>query len=157
MARDIKALEVMYNQHADAVFYYLVAMTRNTEDAKDLLQEVFLKMSGVEMEKISNVKAYLITTARNMAINAMKRKKTAGLDETIILESTDESELSREDVRALEKAILGLPAEQKEVIIMKEYQGFTFKEIAEILETSINTVSGRYRYALNKLKEAFKE
>jgi RNA polymerase sigma-70 factor (ECF subfamily) len=53
---------------------------------------------------------------------------------------------------ALETALASLPVEQREVVVLKVYEGLSFKEIAELTDISINTIASRYRYAIEKLR-----
>lgn len=151
-------IEKLYRAYSDGLFGYAVCLLKDTEKAKDCLQSVFLKFAGVSNEaKILNMKAYLMAMVRNEAFKIMKKRKEESLEHTELLESVDQNKVSIEETMALEKALLSLPDEQREAVILKEYSGLTFDEISKMLKVSINTVSGRYRYALEKLKKALEE
>jgi RNA polymerase sigma-70 factor (ECF subfamily) len=95
--------------------------------------------------------------ARNEAFKAIKKRsgqKAApfeeGLLEAVAPEKRDEPALSPKEA---EQALAGLPVEQREVVVLKIYEGFTFAQIGELTEVSPNTAASRYRYALAKLEE----
>jgi len=69
--------------------------------------------------------------------------------------SADSEVLRNEGLVLLHKALLQLPNDQRVVVIMKEYEGLTFPEIAEILDEPINTVKSRMYYGLRALKKTF--
>jgi RNA polymerase sigma-70 factor (ECF subfamily) len=66
---------------------------------------------------------------------------------------TAEGHIDRPEERlALEEALRALPADQREVVHLKTFEGLTFQEIAELTDESINTIASRYRYAIEKLR-----
>ncbi|MCX5777081.1 MAG: sigma-70 family RNA polymerase sigma factor [Candidatus Firestonebacteria bacterium] len=151
-------IEKMYDLYAKPIFYYLLTILKKKEDAEDVLHNLFLKISRLyENIKMEDVKGYLFVSARNEAMSFIQKNKRDVEKEDIdlkMLESTNKELLPSDEVEELEKALLMLPLEQREVVFMKEYQGFTFKEIASILNISENTANSRYRYALVKLKKS---
>ena len=158
MSISMERIESIYKEHSQGLYGYAVCLLRDTEKAKDCLQSVFLDVAGLENEsKIENVKAYMMVMVRHEAYKMMKKRKEESLDGMVLLETADESKVSVEEAMMLEKALLALPEDQREAVMLKEYSGFTFDEIAKMLKVSINTVSGRYRYALAKLKKALEE
>jgi RNA polymerase sigma-70 factor (ECF subfamily) len=70
-----------------------------------------------------------------------------------LLEPADAEHADPQEHRAIEAALRALPAEQREVVHLKIYDGMTFQAIADRLEIPLNTAASRYRYAIDKLRE----
>jgi RNA polymerase sigma-70 factor (ECF subfamily) len=99
---------------------------------------------------------YCLRTFRNRALNyrrSLWRRLARELESSRWFERS-EGETRRE--RAAMRSLAKLPAEQREVIVLKIWHEFTFEEIGELLEISPNTVAGRYRYGLQKLRAFLK-
>jgi RNA polymerase sigma-70 factor, ECF subfamily len=154
-------IERLYDEHAQALFAYLLNFTRNESETRDLLQEIFVKIAKEPdlFRKVRNERAYLIRLARNLAVDFIRRRDSRErTKETIAVEQVSvfapahdlDEELFRNE---LSRALKELPEEQGTVAYLKLWEGLTFEEIAEILDISPNTVASRYRYALDKLRE----
>jgi RNA polymerase sigma-70 factor (ECF subfamily) len=153
-------LERLYDAHAQALFAFLLNWTRHEADTKDLLQEVFLKLSRrpALLEGLENPRSFLLRLAHNAAIDLRRRRATrehyqersAAESEAVFLTASapDESRFRR----ALGEALGELPADQRAVAHLRLWEGLTFEAIAELLDISINTAASRYRYALDKLR-----
>lgn len=152
-------IEQLYDVHAGALFAFLLNFTRAEADSRDLLQEIFIKLSrepdrlaGVEQER-----AFLMRLAHNAAVDLMRRR--AVRDRTragVAAEISPFAPASDPDEQLfrLELAVaLGeLPADQRAVVHLKLWEGLTFEAIAEILNVPPNTAASRYRYGLDKLR-----
>jgi len=106
-----------------------------------------------------SLKGYLATCVANNARNknkARQKRLSYGLIEADVVSSNsnnpDAAVIFGEELHQLSLAIAQLPYEQREVLIMYSYSGLKFRTIARSLGVSINTVQGRYRYALHKLR-----
>ena len=152
-------LEALYDAHAQALFGFLLNLTRNEEDTRDLMQELFLKLSRQPslLPGMRQPRAYLLRLAHNAAIDLFRRRAARQKAQ----ETEPEAELfaptNDPDEAAFRSAIAGamadLPAEQRMVIHLKLWEDFTFDEIAEVMEISMNTAASRYRYGLDKLRQ----
>ena len=155
----LREIERLYDEYGENMYYFLLSLLRNKADAEETLQNVFLKVTGMEQGifNLKDAKNYLFKMARNEALNLMRSKKIKMTEDlnNILLEPSEES-AGREDAAVLEKALFSLPAEQREVIVLKVYKDFTFEETAKALNISVNTAGSRYRYALLKLKSIIK-
>jgi RNA polymerase sigma-70 factor (ECF subfamily) len=120
-------------------------------EAEDVLQETFVALMDVEKTP-EKPEHYCIRTFRNRALNHKRglwRRLAREFESLRWFErSSSETGAEREAMRCLAE----LPAEQREVIVLKIWHQHTFEEIGELLETSPNTVAGRYRYGLQKLR-----
>jgi len=150
-------LEQVYDDHAQALFSFLLNLTRNEEDTRDLLQELFVKLSRQPklIEGARDQRAYLLRLAHNGAIDLFRRRavreKYQEQAPELFEESTNPDEKAFRE--ALSLALETLPAEQRAVVHLKLWEDLTFDNIAEVLGVSINTAASRYRYALDKLRE----
>lgn len=106
---------------------------------------------------------YLYRAARNEALSRIRkqgvRNRAAAERQAAppIVRGADGDLEAAEEAQRVSKALLGLPVEQREVVVLKIYQDMTFREIARIVGISNNTAASRYRYGLAKLKETLKE
>lgn len=153
-------LGALYDEHAAAVYRLLLAMLRSPDDAQDVLSDVFLAVARQSLRRIANLRVYLLTAARNCAISVLRRRKRE-----VSVEPSDPCffDIGRVDApdrlltHAVEDALRDLPADQREVIVLKAYEELTFAEIAAITRTPPNTVASRYRYAIERLRRALQE
>jgi len=150
-------LEQLYDDHAQALFGFLLNLTRNEEDTRDLLQEVFVKISR-QPNLITNARdhrAYLLRLAHNGAIDLFRRRavreKYQQEPAELFAETADPDEKAFRE--AVTIALEALPPEQRAVVHLKLWEDMTFDSIAEVLAVSINTAASRYRYALDKLRQ----
>jgi RNA polymerase sigma-70 factor, ECF subfamily len=154
-------LERVYDEHAQALFAFLLNLTRHEADAHDVLQEVFLKLANRPqlLDGVAEPRAFLIRLAHNQAIDLMRRRSTreknytqlAAESETVFATSADPDEAAFR--QALTAALAELPADQRAVVHLKLWEDMTFEAIAAALEIPPNTAASRYRYGLDKLRE----
>lgn len=153
-------LPQLYDDHAPALFAYLLNLTRCEADARDVLQELFLKLAS-QPERLAGVRetrAFLLRSAHHLAIDGHRRKTTYSAavervsEEHVLLfaPAADPDEAAFR--AALGEALAELPAEQRSVVHLKLWEQMTFAEIAEALDIPANTAASRYRYGLDKLQ-----
>jgi RNA polymerase sigma factor (sigma-70 family) len=146
---------------------------RNSEDAEDILQEVFYQLADADrlLKPIDQMAAWLFTVARNRITDLYRKKKTESMpeffgdseDEGSFKElrdlmfdngSTPEDDYLRSLVWIeLEKALDELPEEQRLVFELTEMKGLSFREISEQTGVTVNTLISRKRYAVLILRE----
>jgi RNA polymerase sigma-70 factor (ECF subfamily) len=153
--------ERLYDEHAQAVFAFLLNLTRHEADTRDLLQEVFVKLAlrpGL-LEGVRDERAFLLRLAHNLAIDQVRRRGTrehyyvqlAGEPASAFAPTADpDGQTFRE---ALAAALVDLPADQRAAVHLKLWEGLTFEQIAELLGIPLNTAASRYRYGIDKLRE----
>jgi RNA polymerase sigma-70 factor, ECF subfamily len=153
--------ERLYDDHAQALFSFLLQFTRNEADTRDLLQELFVRLSQRPelFEEVREERAFLLRLARNQAIDLLRRRGTrektreqlaAGTAALFAPAAEPDEQAFRE---ALSNALGELPADQRTVIHLKLWEGFTFEQIAELLGIPLNTAASRYRYGIDKLRQ----
>ena len=159
---DPAAVEMMWNRYAGDLLALLQAMLCSRHDAEDVLQAVFVKIvrQRRSLAKARRLDAYIFQIARNEAfafLGRRRRRPTAGPGDEPWLLATQASNTQNELSDQLQVALAGLPAEQREVIMLKIYREKTFVEIGRLLDVSQNTVASRYRYGLEKLQALLKD
>lgn len=151
----------LYEEHAQALFAFLLNFTRREADTKDLLQEVFVKLARQPrlLDGVRDERAFLIRLAHNLAIDAARRRlareRTSQrfADEPVVLFAPGADPDEAGFRRALSGAVGELPVEQRAVVHLRLWEGLTFEAIAAVLEIPLNTAASRYRYGLDKLRE----
>ena len=154
-------LERLYDDHAQALFAFLLNFTRNEADTRDLLQELFIKLARRPelLDGVREERAFLLRLAHNLAIDLMRRRGTRekNYDQLAIETASAFAPAAGPDEQAFRAALGGaldeLPSEQRAVVHLKLWEGLTFEQIAESLGLSPNTAASRYRYGLDKLRE----
>jgi RNA polymerase sigma-70 factor (ECF subfamily) len=156
----------------DSLYNTAFRMTRNSEDAEDLVQETYLKAyrSYEQFEKGTNLKAWLFKILKNTFINEYRRRQAAPPESDFAdIEESFESHISseaRENVKNPEQEVLEnvldedvqraldeLPPDYRMALLLADIEGFSYKEIADILEIPVGTVMSRL-YRGRKLLEA---
>jgi RNA polymerase sigma-70 factor (ECF subfamily) len=154
-------LERLYDEHAQALFGFLLNLTRDEADTRDVLQELFLKLAHQSnlLDGVRNPRAFLLRLAHNMAIDLSRRRATRQRNyDQLATETTDlfartENPDEQYFRKELSAALGELPADQRAVVHLKLWEGMTFEAIAEALDISPNTAASRYRYGTDKLRE----
>ena len=154
-------LRRLYDEHAQPLYAFLLNLTRDEADTRDLLQDVFVKLAR-DPELLASVRderAFLIRLAHNAAIDLIRRHGTR--DKTreqfaaeIISPFAPAGDPDEQTFRVvLAGALAELPPEQRVVVHLKLWDGLTFEQIAGALDIPLNTAASRYRYGLDKLRE----
>ena len=146
-----------FSQFAPGLLLFARQWVRSQADAEDIVQEAFVKFWR-RNHKVEN-RALLYATVRSIALDFVRRDSRRARREMVAYSDTSESvepqfEFEDDEQRALVFALDGLPHDQREVLVMKIWNDFTFAEIASALEISQNTAASRYRYALAGLKKS---
>ncbi|HEY0550185.1 MAG TPA: sigma-70 family RNA polymerase sigma factor [Verrucomicrobiae bacterium] len=146
----------LYETKAGELILYGRALGLGHSEAEDVLQETFVAL--LKMERVpDNPLHYCIRGFRNRALNYKRglfRRITRELESKRWFERhADESPHERAAMQCLQK----LPPDQREVIVLKIWHEHTFEEIGGLLELSPNTVAGRYRYGMEKLRACLKK
>jgi RNA polymerase sigma-70 factor (ECF subfamily) len=134
--------------------------TRSLADAEDVVQDAFVRFWRHQRELPGDPMALLVTSVRRAAFDRARRENRRTAREERAHEGEEigvaifESSLETDDRReAIETALQGLPAEQREVLVLKIWGELTFEEIALQLDLPPNTAASRYRYALAALRK----
>lgn len=144
----------LYDQQGASLYRYALMLLADPAAAADAVQQVFTALLGPGATIVFDNEAhYLRRAVRNECFSTLRRRRVRDEDATgTLLEPSGTGPVAPEERMALERAIRALPVDQREVVHLHVFQGLTFREIAEQTGESINTVAGRYRYALARLK-----
>jgi len=173
---DAGAFTILFDRHSPRVHAFIRRQIADAALAEELVQEVFLRVvrQGAGWQRRSKLTTWLFQIARNLVVDAYRRashRKHASLDQPIRGEEsgrlgdrvahpgpdTERRAMDGEFTEALQEALESLPAEQREVFLLREVHGVRFQEIASMLDVGVPTVKSRMRYALKALREHLKE
>lgn len=151
---DRAAFSELVTQYQDRIFRFLLRLTRSQDDALDLTQETFIHawMALERWRPQARFTTWLFQIARNQAIDLMRRThKTefvAWDDDaaTTIADpgpGPDAALHNRQRLRALDQALLRLPLDQREVLLLREIEDMSYEDIAAVLDLNLGTVKSR--------------
>ncbi len=165
-----EAFNVLLDRYESKVFTYINYIVRNTEVAEDLFQDTFMRvvatLKGGKYAEQQKFSAWLMRITHNILVDYfrhLKNEKNISNDENEVdlfndIKLADEDNVETQMIKSqnlngVERIINMLPENQQEIIKLRYYQDMSFKEIATILNCSINTALGRTRYALINLRK----
>jgi len=154
------ALRRIYEKHRQYLFVLAVALSHDKNMAEDAVHDVFVSFAEklAEFRLTGSLRAYLSVCVANRIRDLMKSRQNRAVSlEPDCSAASDSNEpagsvVCSEELQQLSSALAKLPAEQREVITLRIYSRMRFGAIAESLGISVNTVKGRYRYGINKLR-----
>ncbi len=164
LAGDVQAFNMLVWRWQKPVYNFILRYLGREEDAKDLTQKTFIKA----YKNLRNLKdhrkfaSWLYQIALNLCRDEQKKKRPNFSLESInenhhlltVSARNPEQNLQRTELAILlQKALNLIPEEQRTVVILKEFQGFKFAEIAELLDIPVNTAKSRMYYGLNALRK----
>ena len=160
---DLSSFEAVMLPHLDVAHNLAKWLLRNEEDACDVVQEAYLRafksFSGFHG---SNGRAWLLTIVRNTSYTLLKKNRvvdfTTPFDEEIHVTAHESASPSTilehsEDADLIKEAMDALPAEFREILVLRHQEGLSYKEIADIAQIPPGTVMSRLARARAKLKE----
>jgi RNA polymerase sigma-70 factor (ECF subfamily) len=142
------ALETLWRECAEPLHNYAYALTGSQEEADDVLSEVLVRVAGQgrRLGQVRNPRAYLFAAVRNTTRSWARRLRRRAPEPPAAAAPVRDP-----DVR---EAVLALPPEQREVVVLHIWGALTLAEIGALTRVSPNTAASRYRYALAKLRES---
>lgn len=161
------ALEAAFQAYQAELLGSLFYLVGNLEDARDALQEAFVKCwkHRDEVPDVQNLKAWIfriaLNTGRDLRETAWRRKRQSLPEEDAVVQTNQlapDEEVERDErVQRLRVALTSLRAEEQEVFLLRQNGELTYEEIAETLQVPTGTVKTRMRLALQRLKEVLGE
>lgn len=164
-ANDADSFEIVFERHVDAAFALAYRICARRSTAEDVAQEAFLAIwrSGARYDRArGSVRTWALGIVHNRAVDALRRdgaheRRRIG-DEDIAQqleapERTDAQAIDNATSEQIRGALGELPSEQRRVIELAYFGGFTHVEIASMLDTPVGTVKGRMRLGLEKLRD----
>ncbi len=176
---DKSAFAVLVNRHHVPIYNFIVRQIRHKNTAEDLTQDVFVRVvkSAASFKHEARFLTWIYAIARNLCIDHLRKmslRRHPSLDQTtgrdqdgptlgdrIANAHPSSSALravtSKDIAQRVEVAVEALPAEQREVFLLRQLGKVPFKEIAKLTGVPENTVKSRMRYALERLQQALVE
>ncbi|MCG8476081.1 MAG: sigma-70 family RNA polymerase sigma factor [Cytophagales bacterium] len=163
-----KAFEVLFEKYKLRVFNKIISIVKDSEQAQDILQETFVKALDTIRKGKYNEEGkfypWLMRIAHNKAIDFYRKAQRYPVfvpDEghqffsahMHLVDSQEETLIKQDTLVLLQQSIAELPDSQQKVLIMRNFMGMSFQEIADETGVSINTALGRMRYALTNLRK----
>lgn len=178
-AGDEVALRELIEKHQGAVYGTIAKMLGDPIEAQDLAQQVFVRVyrAAGSYRETAQFRTWMFTIVRNLVFNEHRRRSRAtmvslqasdndqaegraatGMDLPDTVNKTPEEEALRaEMLRAVDRAILALPEQQRLAVVLRRYDEFSYEEIAEILKTSVPAIKSLLFRARETLREALRD
>jgi RNA polymerase sigma-70 factor (ECF subfamily) len=172
IAGNENALAVLINRHQSKIYGFIYSKLPDRDVADDIFQDTFIKVIKTLKSNAYNEEGkflpWVMRIAHNLIVDHFRKNKKMPVvrdtdefsifsvikDDSKTIEGLMISQVIEDDLRRI---IQELPADQKEVLVMRIYQDLSFNEIAEITGVSINTALGRMRYALMNLRKVIEK
>jgi RNA polymerase sigma-70 factor, ECF subfamily len=153
-------------EYLEGLYSYAMVLTRNHAEAEDLVQETYARAIPAmgRLRADSNMKSWLFTILRNVRLNQLRKWRNGprlveiefenGATDTIAEPSKNSHDLyvSKMEAEQVRAAIQELPAGFREIILLREYEDLSYREIAKILNCPVGTVMSRLGRARTKLR-----
>lgn len=168
IAGDENALSILIKKHQSKIYGFIYSKMPDRDVADDIFQDTFIKVIKTLKSNSYNEEGkflpWVMRISHNLIVDHFRKNKKMPMlretEEFSVFSILTDTSLNAEgriitDVieKDLQKIILELPDDQKEVLMMRIYQDLSFNEIAELTGVSINTALGRMRYALMNLRK----
>jgi len=139
------------------LFQYVQNRVNNQEDAEDLTQEVFYKLSKSKSSTIKSVKSWIYTIAKNTITDYYRKKKisTTAIQDMYYENEYDDENATRELSKCVRRFLDELPEDYRSIMILSELEGIPQKEIAEQLGMNYVTVRSKIQRGRKKLRTVF--
>jgi len=163
-------LGVLVSRWEQPLYRFVYRLLERREDARDVCQETFLRVlrKAHEFKTGARFSTWMYQIALNLCRDQMRRQRRWGLIvrsrddrgdgqpafEPVAADDPSETVAAEQRRRTVARALDDLPPEQREVLILKEYEGLKFREIAAILSCPESTVKSRMYYGLTSLRTA---
>jgi len=150
-----RAFVELYNRLPPRIYAYCRRFLSDREEARDIFQETFVRFyqSANKERDMTNVPAFILRIARNLCVNSKRHEKPAISYEDYMIVNHDNRDDKDELLNLIKMALELLPNDLRESFILREYEGLTYSEIAELTGSSLPTVKVRIFRAKQKIRE----
>jgi RNA polymerase sigma-70 factor (ECF subfamily) len=154
---DKNAFKELYKKYYTSLVNFAWYRTYSIDTARDLVQDVFCKIwiCRNKLDSKKSIKSYLYKSVSNAIINNHKLRSTSNLTLEYAPNENAENEIDNELIVDMRNAVSNLPEKLKIVFTLSRYDGFNYKEIAEICEISVKAVEKRMSNAFRRLRKIF--
>ena len=161
LAGSNEAYRTLYDAYERPLYVYCCRLMGSEEEAKDLFQEIWIRMYRMRGEQIQvrRFSGLLFTIARNYCLNAIRDSKVLAMTPLDDMNEDTEAFFRTRDIESsdlrelLQKAMAQLPLQQREAFILREYVGYSYDEVAEIMGTNAANVRARAHRARERLRK----
>ena len=166
-ASELERFEAVVLPHLDAAYTLARYLTRNAHDAEDIVQDACLRalkhFAGFRGEEGTSARAWLLAIVRNTVYSSRRRQRPEALatefdemqhSDAVADDHPEAALLRRTAKEALGRALERLSPEFREVIVLRELQGLSYKEISDVAGVPVGTVMSRLSRARTRLQQA---
>lgn len=150
----VEMLRLFYADHRQELYTYAVSITRNREAAEDAIQHVFHRLLQRPVT-VADLRPYVFRCVRNAALDGSRRERVQA-DSIFQHYAESDSRVAESEgmftAEELDAKLKGLSPDEREAIVLKIYNDFTFQEISELRGVPLPTIASWYRRGLGKLK-----
>jgi len=159
---NLEAFQTRVLPSKNKLYRFALRMLGNNDEAQDVVQEVLIRVwnGRAQMDEIQNMEAWCMRITKNLSLDrlrSMQRRATQSLETSYDVQHTDstpdvKTEL-RESMQHVSQLIAALPEKQRQVIHLRDVEGYSYNEICEILELDMNQVKVNLFRARNAVRE----
>jgi RNA polymerase sigma factor (sigma-70 family) len=154
------ALATLFERHHTRVYGYCLRMTGSRTAAEDLVQDVFMKMLKYKatFKDDSELVPWMFGIARNACLGHLRRRANDFVAHPApedVAEPATEEPHDEKQSELVRRALLRLPAERREVLVLSRYEHRSYDEIARLLDCSVGAVKVRVHRAMKQLREIY--
>ena len=161
-AGDVAAFEELVKRHQSRAYAIAYRLLGNREDAQEVAQEAFARayFRLAEFRGTAQFRTWLYRILVNLATDLLRRRKPEGPIEEAVSKTASTAEnpgesLDRQELRQnIEKALEGLPADLRAVIVLRELEGLSYAEIARVIRRPVGTVMSRLFHGRRRLQQS---
>jgi RNA polymerase sigma-70 factor (ECF subfamily) len=151
------AFAALYEKYRTRLRQYALSLLRSPTEAEDVVHDVFIGLAKqvAAGRAPREAAAYLYVSVRHRCVDLLRRRREQPLEDAAVeLIAAPPQDAERiEQQHTLNRALLALPAEQAEVVVLRTWHDLEFRAIAELQGTSLSTALSRYQYGLTKLRK----
>lgn len=159
------ALATLFERHHSRIYRFCLRMTGDRQSSEDLVQEVFMRILRYRKSFKSELDfaPWMFRIARNACVDHLRNSRQYpdtghDIDSTAAEQPTADDELaSHEDARLVRRALLQLPMEKREVLVLSRFEFKSYEEIAGVLGCSVGAVKVRAHRAMKQLRQLYME
>jgi len=162
-AGNMDAFDAIYEKTHRKVFFIILPILKDRSLAEDIQQDTYIRMlQSIHAYREQNFLAYLLTIAKNLAINEYNKRKRSVLTEDIEFDRSDypfinHLEIEAEKADFIRDVLSVLDQQERNVVLLYTLENLTHREIAAILDKPLGTITWIYSKAIKEIKKRIKE
>lgn len=157
---EAEMLGVLFDRYQTPLYNFYTKMTQDRPLSEDLVQDVFLRILRYRQTYRPGTpfRAWIYQIARNARVDAMRKAKPEApiLAEPAAPAAADAAQ-QKQEAQLLQRALMQLPEDKREILILSRYQELKYEEIARLMGCEVGAVKVRVHRALQQLREAFRQ